>query len=361
MTKKFGLIGHPIAHSQSPLLFQKAYNGRYQYDLIEGDDFETSYEKFLSDYQAINITAPFKQQAFEKAVALAHEGKGLISGPCFKIKATNLLVKGPEGIEAHNSDFTGIILSVAEAYFPGLTAQCYARFGSRGHIKVHQFFRQNLSALFAKKPQALIVGCGGAGRAAAVAAAEMGFDVALMNRTPEKAQALADELSEYNFIAVPISDFRASFKECELVIYTLPTPLDAIADLTIDDFAGFNHNLVAARQAGSDAEFMTASNQTTPSNSNGSSTDSPDQATDSPADRHNPSEQHPSSDFAPITPSKVILEANYKSPAFTGTLLDKISYAGALYLPGKAWLLNQALTGYGLMTGEQPDIEALFQ
>ncbi len=319
MTQKFGLIGHPIAHSQSPLLFQKAYSGKYQYDLIEGEDFEASYNTFLSDYQAINITAPFKQQAFEKAVALAREGKGLISGPCFKIKAANILAKGPEGIEAHNSDFTGIILSVAEAYFPGLTAQCYAQFGSRGHIKVHQFFRQNLSALFAEKPQALIVGCGGAGRAAAVAAAEMGFDVALMNRTPEKAQSLAEEMPEYNFIAVPISDFRNSLKECELVIYTLPTPLDAIADLTIDDFAGYNHNLNSVRQA------------------------------------------NPDGSFGQQIPSKVILEANYKSPSFTGSLLAKISYAGALYIPGHTWLLNQALTGYSLMTGEQPDIEALFR
>ncbi len=300
MTMKFGLIGHPIAHSQSPLLFQKAYSDKYQYDLIESEDFEASYNRFLSDYQAINITAPFKQQAFEKAVALAREGKGLISGPCFKIKAANILAKGPEGIEAHNSDFTGIILSVAEAYFPGLTAQCYAQFGSQAHIKVHQFFRQNIPALFAEKPQALIVGCGGAGRAAAVAAAEMGFDVALMNRTPEKAQSLAEEMPEYNFIAVPISDFRNSLKECEQVIYTLPTPLDAIANLTIDDFAGYNH-------------------------------------------------------------SKVILEANYKSPAFTGKTLAKISYAGALYIPGHTWLLNQALTGYSLMTGEQPDLEALFK
>ena len=41
--KKFGLIGHPIAHSLSPALFKAAYNGRYQYDLIEGEEFEKSY------------------------------------------------------------------------------------------------------------------------------------------------------------------------------------------------------------------------------------------------------------------------------------------------------------------------------
>ena len=38
--KKFGLIGHPIAHSLSPALFDAAFNGKYSYDLIEEKDFE---------------------------------------------------------------------------------------------------------------------------------------------------------------------------------------------------------------------------------------------------------------------------------------------------------------------------------
>ncbi len=294
---KFGLIGHPIAESGSPELFKKAFGGKYEYDLIEGADFEVSYQRFHDEYQAINVTAPFKKQAFEKVVALALEGKGEVSGPCFKIRAANLLVKGPEGIEAHNSDFTGIILSVAEAYFPGLIEECYKHFGNRGYIKVHQFFRQNINTIFSEKPQALIVGCGGAGRAAAVAAAEMGFDVALMNRTPEVAQKLAEEMPEYNFIAVPMSDFANSLRECELVIYTVPQAIDAINNLTIDDFAGDK--------------------------------------------------------------TKVILEANYKTPAFSGALTDKIAYAGAIYISGSQWLKYQALTGYGIMTGEEPDMKAL--
>ncbi len=320
MEKKFGLIGHPIKESGSPMLFEKAYGGKYGYELIEGEEFEAVWERFLNEYQAINVTAPFKQQAFERAVKLALDGKGSISGPCFKIRAANLLVKGPEGIEAHNSDFTGIILSVAEAYFPGLTAQCYQQFGERGYIKVHQFFRQNIRQLFSEKPQALIVGCGGAGRAAAVAAAEMGFDVALMNRDASKAQALASEMPEYGFIAVPMSDFKGSFKECELVIYTVPQAIDAIRELSIDDFAGDNHNLASAQKT----DFGGAAGA---------------------------SEQQ--------TPSKVILEANYKTPAFSGAILDKLTYAGALYIPGKTWLINQAITGYGIMTGEQPSLETL--
>ncbi len=317
MDRKFGLIGHPIAESLSPMLFEKAYGGKYQYDLIEEENFEAAWQKFINGYQAVNVTAPFKREAFEKVITLTGEGTGLVSGPCFKIKAANLLLKGPDGIEAHNSDFTGIILSVAEAYFPGLTAECYRQFGSRGYIKVHQFFRQNILRLFSEKPQALIVGCGGAGRAAAVAAAEMGFDVALMNRTHSVAQALAAEMPEYGFIAVPMGDFRNAVRECELVIYTVPQKVEGFDSLSVDDFAGDNHNLVSARNA------------------------------------------QPDSPVGNMTPSKVILEANYKNPSFCGNLMEKIAFAGALYIPGTAWLAYQGLTGYGIMTGEEPDLKAL--
>ena len=94
--KKFGLIGHPIARSLSPVLFNAAYEGKYPYDLIQGDDFEVSYQKFLDEYDGINVTAPFKEQAFAKADILSEE--------CRLAKAANILVKTPEGVKAYNSD-----------------------------------------------------------------------------------------------------------------------------------------------------------------------------------------------------------------------------------------------------------------
>ena len=289
--QKFGLIGDPIATSLSPVLFRAAYGGRWPYDLIEGAVFEASWKRFLEDYTAINVTAPFKEAAFAQVLCLSREGLGTVSGPCFKIGATNLVVKGPEGIQAHNSDFSGVILSVAESLFPGVVDACYREFGNRGHIKVHQFVRKHLGEIYGSQPQALIVGCGGAGKAAAVAAAELGYGVALMNRTPERAQALAAALPEYGFLPVPLADFSAAAAECDLVIYTLPCPLD---------------------------EALTA----------------------------------------PLAPAgllpKLFLEANYKTPAFS-----EASLPGWTYIPGHRWLRYQALAGYALMTGEQPDAAAL--
>ena len=298
---RFGLIGHPLTGSRSPRLFAAAYGGRYAYDLIEEADFETAWSRFLTeDYQAVNVTAPFKQLALGKVLASG----GTVVGPAFKTGATNLVVKTPEGLSAHNSDFSGVILSVAEAYFPGVVAACHREFGPRAHVKVHQFVRENLPELFPDKPQALIVGCGGAGRAAAVAAAEMGFETALMNRTAGRAQQLVDERPEYGFLSIPFADLRASVRECDLVIWTLPEPIAALDDFCADDFAG---EVPGAR------------------------------------------------------PDKVLLEASYKRPSFTGNLLAMVENGGARYVPGTRWHLFQALAGYGVMTGEPCELEAMAQ
>ena len=64
---RFGLIGFPIAHSLSPRLFKAAYGGRFRYDLLEYEDFDTAFRLFMKSYDAVNITAPFKEFAFDKA------------------------------------------------------------------------------------------------------------------------------------------------------------------------------------------------------------------------------------------------------------------------------------------------------
>ena len=59
---------------------------------------------------------------------------------------------------------------MAEAYYPGITREFLKEYGDRFFIKIHQFFRACLDRTFTREPQALVVGCGGAGKAAAAAA-----------------------------------------------------------------------------------------------------------------------------------------------------------------------------------------------
>lgn len=134
---KFGLIGYPIAHSLSPALFRAAYGGLFLYELIETPDFEQAWARFLADYKAINVTAPFKGNAFERADWKSPE--------CSRVGATNLVVKTPEGLKAYNSDYLGV-KALLEPLGRGTAA---------------------------------VIGFGGAGKAALAAAEDLGFDTRL--------------------------------------------------------------------------------------------------------------------------------------------------------------------------------------
>ena len=290
--KKFGLIGHPIAHSLSPALFKAGYDGRYPYELIETEDFEEAYRRFLDGYDGINVTAPFKELAYAKADILSQE--------CRIIKATNLLVKTTDGIKAYNSDYLGVrmwLMEVAEglkrtpptSWAPPPAARGVARFSTPP--QPHSTAR------------VLIVGTGGAGKAAAVAAASLDMEVTLMNRSIEKAEAVAGSIAEMNGnIAAevhPMEDFRCCFRKADIVIYNIPSAIPALGELTSEDF--------------------------------------------------NPGYQ------------KFILEANYRNPSFDDTLIGKMnaSNPAASYTDGKVWLLYQALTGYEIFTGEKPDLGSM--
>ena len=151
---RFGLIGHPIAHSLSPALFRAAYGGKYAYDLIETPDFEEAWARFLAGYKAINVTAPFKGNAFERADWKSPE--------CARSGATNLVVKTPEGLKAYNSDYLGV--------------------------------RALLEPL--ARGTAAVIGCGGAGKAALAAAEDLGFDTRLY-RHAEIAQGVSADVIVY--------------------------------------------------------------------------------------------------------------------------------------------------------------------
>ena len=157
---KFGLIGHPINHSLSPALFKAAYGGRYTYDLIEGDDFEKSYERFLKEYDAINVTAPFKELAFRKADRSTPE--------CLAMGAANILLKRDNEVIAANSDHMGVIRSVMAGLYPDKVINTLA----------------------------LVVGGGGAAKAAAYAMCSCGYQVVIINRNYEKAKDFAQILEE---------------------------------------------------------------------------------------------------------------------------------------------------------------------
>lgn len=188
---KFGLIGHPIEHSLSPALFKAGYDGLYPYELIETSDFEEAYSSFLKEYDGINVTAPFKELALKKA--------DIISEECRMIGATNLLVKTADGVKAYNSDYLGVRRWLTEIG-KGMEVQ----------------------------PRVLIVGMGGAGKAAAAAAKSSGYETVLMNRT------------QYSPEIRPLSEFCNEFQKADVIIYNLPVKIPQIDQLSEADLSAGN-------------------------------------------------------------------------------------------------------------------------
>lgn len=273
---KYALLGQGIAQSGSPALFKAAYAGKYEYDLIDTPTFDQALKEFTTrkEYKAANVTAPYKEDAL-KAAAEVTEAAELCG-------AANMLIKLPGGkLLADNSDFEGVTLSIMSALAVADT-------------DVDMDDEDAMADYLADKT-ALVVGCGGAGKAAAAAAVTMGYGCTiLMNRTAAKAEALKDhlvdfyeDLSEEELMVEPIEKFKECFSKADLVIYTLPESI-------------LPEGFKPAKTAG-----------------------------------------------------KFVLEANYKTPCLE-QFKDSFTY-----ISGLNWLYNQAVVAYEAFTGTQPDEQAM--
>lgn len=162
---RLGVLGWPVSHSRSPAMHNAAIaelgleGWRYQRLPVPPALFaQTTLALPQSGFIGANVTIPHKHAA----LALASE----TSETARAIGAANTLMFLPDGtIAAENTDAPGLIAALGD-----------------------------LSELPAS-PSALVLGAGGSARAAAWALREAGLsEVSVWNRTPERAQQLADDL-----------------------------------------------------------------------------------------------------------------------------------------------------------------------
>ena len=106
MSRRFALIGHPVAGSLSPRMIAAAYGGRYRYDLLDFESFEDAWQAFLDGYYGINVTAPFKQDAFARVDVLSEKARAT--------GAVNLVVPCADGYMGHNTDVDGVLKALEE-------------------------------------------------------------------------------------------------------------------------------------------------------------------------------------------------------------------------------------------------------
>ncbi|TCV92845.1 shikimate dehydrogenase [Luteibacter rhizovicinus] len=164
---RFAVFGHPIAHTLSPEIhraFAAQCGIRLSYEAIDAtpEQFPEAVRRFFAEGGlGANVTLPHKG-----AACLLADEHTAMAGRCGTANVLTPLVGGR--IEAHNTDGDGMVRDITERHSLDL----------RGH-------------------NALLLGAGGAARGVAWALMDAGVDtLTIVNRSPEKADELADAIGE---------------------------------------------------------------------------------------------------------------------------------------------------------------------
>lgn len=167
MTDRYAVFGNPIAHSKSPTLHrlfaaQTAQDLRYEAELVPVGGFRAAADRFFADGgRGLNITVPFKGDAFEYASELSERAR--LAG------AVNTLVRQADGrILGDNTDGVGMLRDITANLGWAVRDRAVLVLGAGGAV------RGVLGPLLEEQPRRLVVA----------------------NRTVAKAQQLADLFTE---------------------------------------------------------------------------------------------------------------------------------------------------------------------
>ncbi|MDF2819642.1 MAG: shikimate dehydrogenase [Clostridiales bacterium] len=163
-TKLYGVIGNPIEHTLSPMIQnnlanQKCIDSIYVPFLVKENNLKQAIEGAYSlNVQGLNVTVPYKEKIIEYLVAIDKEAN--------IVGAVNTLVRVEGGYKGYNTDITGLSMALR---------------------------KQNVCL---KDRNVIILGAGGAARAAAVVCMKEGVKcLYILNRTLEKAKKLAEMIN----------------------------------------------------------------------------------------------------------------------------------------------------------------------
>lgn len=190
-TARFTVFGHPIAHSLSPTIhqaFAQQFGIDLAYDTTDAApaDFAAAMHDFFSGGgSGANVTLPHKRAALELADTATQAAT--------RVGTANVLTPLPDGrLQAHNTDGDGMVRDLTERHREDL----------RGH-------------------EALLLGAGGAAHGVAWALFDAGIEhLTVVNRTPERADALVDRIGEPARACTRYWDDLATIGSFNLVINT---------------------------------------------------------------------------------------------------------------------------------------------
>lgn len=166
MTARYAVFGHPVVHSLSPRIhaaFATQLGIAMEYAAIDAapEDFAAAIAAFAdAGGRGANVTLPHKERALALCAAASERAR--------RAGAANTLTRRDGAWHGDNTDGIGLVHDLTERHRIDLRAR-----------------------------RVLMVGAGGAARGAAPALLDAGIDeLWVVNRTPERADALADAMGE---------------------------------------------------------------------------------------------------------------------------------------------------------------------
>lgn len=208
---KFSLIGNPISHSKSPALFKAAYGeGKHTYTLLETPSCKEAMQRLKDEgITGTNVTSPFKDEVMEY-VSFPDKISSLLGS------ANTIILKEGE-LHSFNTDYYGVKNTLEE------------------HLKrKSSLVKENGESL-----TALVVGAGGAGKAATLAVAHMGMEVYLANRSPHAAKPFAEKTgAQY----IPLEDIPLLLPKTDILIYSLAMEIEQLKGVHLGGKIAFEAN-----------------------------------------------------------------------------------------------------------------------
>ena len=213
---KFSLIGNPISHSKSPALFKAAYGEcEHTYTLLEAPTCKEAISRFTQEgFTGTNVTSPFKDDVMEY-ISLPDRISSILG-------SANTVINKDGKLYSYNTDYYGVQNTLVEHLAQGK---------KEGMQAVHHANGAPLKAL--------VIGAGGAGKAAALAVKNMGMEVWFANRSSHAAKPFAEKIgAEY----VSLEKIPLLLEQTDLIVYNLSMLIPQLEGTSLDGKTVFEAN-----------------------------------------------------------------------------------------------------------------------
>ena len=187
MSVLLGVIGDPIAHSLSPVIHNgwlkdAGIDGLYEAIHVPDGAFDSALKDLTKNQVVgVNVTLPHKHAALAAA--------DYVSDAAQAIGAVNTLTQHAGGVwHADNTDAPGFLMALGDAD--------------------------------PDKESALVLGAGGSARAIVFALTNAGFDVIVLNRTPEKAAKILQDFGVASPRYDAIDQYNEYIESATIVVNT---------------------------------------------------------------------------------------------------------------------------------------------